>query len=97
MPSRYPNGKDRKLYIQVLSSVEEVRAVDKQAGITGFHITFQAMRAGVITWDEHTVKEGSQSRAPGKNHSWRWCTGAQAKDTKGKQPVSKDELQKIRS
>lgn len=57
MPSRYPNGKDKKLYIQVLSSVEEVRTVDKQAGITGFHMAFQAMGAGVITWDEHTKKD----------------------------------------
>lgn len=63
MPSRYPSGKDRKLYVQVLSSEEEVRTVDMQAGITGIHTTFQAMRAGVITWEEHTVKEGSQSRA----------------------------------
>lgn len=48
-----------KLSMQVLSSVEEVRTVDRQVGITGIHIAFTAVGAGVITWDEYIVEERS--------------------------------------
>lgn len=42
MSSGYPNGKDKKLYVLVLSSVAEVRTVDVQVGITGIHTALKA-------------------------------------------------------
>lgn len=93
MSSGYPNGKDKKLYVQVLSSVAEVRTVDVQVRITGIHTALKAAGARVITREEPIVKEGSQGRVLERT-GFGGGMWAPAAENRGQQPVSKGELQK---